>query len=272
MDCPLKDGISESDSAGLDPELTRRLPFFGGLHLAVSFLTRLPLPPPRCLEEGALARAMHLFPLAGLMVGAIGALVFALAALVLPQTLAAILAVAATLLATGAMHEDGLTDIADGFGGGKDRDGKLAIMKDSRIGSYGTATLIVALALRTGALAVMPGPARAAAALLAAHALARTAIPLVMQRLPPARPGGLGAAVGQPSPSTAGIAVTLGLAVAASVLPAGAALAAALAALAAAFAVAVLAWRQIGGQTGDVLGAVEQVVEVAVLLAVAAFP
>jgi adenosylcobinamide-GDP ribazoletransferase len=108
-------------------------------------------------------------------------------------------------------------------------------------------------------------------ALIAAHALARAAIPLAMQTLDPARETGLGAKVGRPSPSTAGIAVTLALALAALVLPAGAAFGASLAAGVATLAMTWLAWRQIGGQTGDVLGAIEQVVEISALLAVVVF-
>ena len=103
---------------------------------------------------GALARAAWAFPIAGLVVGLIGAIVYALAHRIgLPSWTAAALAVAATLLATGCLHEDGLADTADGFGGGKTREQKLEIMRDSRIGTYGVCALALSLLLRVGALA-----------------------------------------------------------------------------------------------------------------------
>ncbi|MDR3436998.1 adenosylcobinamide-GDP ribazoletransferase [Telmatospirillum sp.] len=264
--------MTEAGGGGIsvDTGHSGRLSFFDGLRLAIGCLTRLPIAVPSLSAGGSLAGAMHLFPLVGVLVGAIGSAVYGLAAIGLPPALAALLAVAATALATGAMHEDGLSDVADGFGGGADRDRKLAIMKDSRLGSYGALALVLGLSLRVGALASLGAPAAVAGALIASHALGRAAIPLVMQGLMPVRTGGLGATAGQPSPSTAGIAATLALIIVAMVLPAGAAFAAALAATAATFVLGAVAWRQIGGQTGDVLGAVEQVSEIAALLAIVA--
>lgn len=273
--CPLKEKAENrmfSDSSGPSvrpEEQNGRLPLFAGLHLAISFLTRLPLPASRLVENGALAHCMHLFPLVGVLVGGIGAAVYAL--LPLPPPLSAALALAAMAAATGAMHEDGLADIADGFGGGGDRDRKLAIMKDSRIGSYGAVALLLGLLLKLFAIAAIASSGRVAGALIAAHALARAAIPLAMQMLVPARESGLGVSVGNPSPSTAGIGATLALMIAALVLPAGAAFAASLAVVVTTLFMTWLAWRQIGGQTGDVLGAIEQVSEIAALLAAVAF-
>lgn len=249
---------------------TERLAPLGAIHMAVSFLTRLPLPSPRNVGKGALAKSMHMFPIAGVVVGGTGAVAYGLAHLLLPPTLAALLAVAVMASATGAMHEDGLADIADGFGGGTDRERKLAIMKDSRLGSYGAIALVLGLALKVFALAALASPGWVAGALIAAHALGRAAIPLVMRLLAPARENGLGATVGTPPASTAGIGATLALIVAAAVLPPGAAFAGCLAATAVTLGVAWLAWRQIGGQTGDVLGATEQAAEIAVLLAAVA--
>ncbi len=238
------------------------------LHLALVFLTRLPLPPLRALPEGGLARAMRLFPLAGAVVGGLAALAYLFGRLLFPPPLAALLALAAALLATGCLHEDGLADMADGFGGGKDKARKLEIMRDSRIGSYGVAALVMSLALRAAALASFADPWRAAAALVAAHALARGMIPLVMQLMGPARDNGLGHGAGQPSRSDAGTALLLAALIALLVLPLPqAALAVAGGALAA-LAVTRLALRHLGGHTGDVLGAVEQAVEVGVLLMV----
>jgi adenosylcobinamide-GDP ribazoletransferase len=274
--CPLKVSAenplsSEGAEASMaDPERDGRMATLAGLRLAVTFLTRLPLPAPKSTEDGALAHSMHLFPLVGVLVGGVGAGVYGLATRLLPPALAALLALAAMTALTGAMHEDGLADIADGFGGGADRESKLAIMKDSRIGSYGAVALLLGLLLKAAAIAALAAPGLVAGALIAAHALARAAIPLAMQLLAPARASGLGVSAGKPSASTAGIAATLGLIVAALVLPAGAAFGACLAAGLATLAMAMLAWRQIGGQTGDVLGAVEQVAEIAALLAVVA--
>jgi len=242
----------------------------GELHLAFAFLTRLPLPPVGMLPNGVLAPSMWVFPLVGAAVGAIGAGVYALADVALPKTLAALLAIAATILVTGAMHEDGLADVADGFGGGADRDAKLAIMKDSRIGSFGLLAVTLGLLLRVGALASLASPGLVAGAMIAAHALSRATIPVVMQGLMPARQTGLGASAGQPDVRIAGIAATVGLAIAALVLPVGAAVAASSAAALAAAVMAGLALQQVGGQTGDVLGAVEQLAETAALLAAVA--
>jgi adenosylcobinamide-GDP ribazoletransferase len=130
--------------------------------------------------------------------------------------------------------------------------------------------LILGVALRVGALAALASPWTVAAALIVAHALGRAAIPVAMQGLAPARSQGLGATVGQPSPSTAGIAATWAMAIAWLSLPNGTAAAAVVAVALAAAGLASLALRQIGGQTGDVLGAIEQSGEIAALLAIVA--
>ena len=240
------------------------------IRLALAFLTRLPFPPLPVLPDGALARAMRFFPLAGALVGAIGGGTYVLAHAVLTPGLAALLALAATIGVTGGLHEDGLADLADGFGGGGDKAAKLAIMRDSRIGSYGAITLVLGLLLRAGAVAALATPGLAAGALIAAHALARAAIPAAMQALAPARSDGLGANVGQPTGGTAAVAAALALVIALLALPSPRAVAAAVGAVFGAAAIIALARRQIGGHTGDVLGAVEQMAETAALLAAAA--
>ena len=240
------------------------------LHLALVFMTRLPLPPLGTVEPGGLARAMRLFPLVGLVVGAIGAAAFALAYQILPAGIAAIIAVAATIAVTGCLHEDGLADVADGFGGGGDKPRKLEIMRDSRIGTYGLVVVVLGLLLRVGALAELHDSAAVAVTLIAAHALSRAVIPAVMLALPPARADGLGATAGQPDAAVAGIAATVALVIAAAILTPAAATAAVISAAAGAATVALLARRHIGGQTGDVLGAVEQVAQTAAILGVLA--
>ncbi len=240
--------------------------------LAFGFLTRLPGPLARGSESGALGPALRLAPLVGLVVGVCGALVcwLALGGLGLPPWPAALLTVGATVWVTGALHEDGLADVADGFGGAFERGRKLAIMRDSRIGAYGVLALILSVGLRGAALAALAGPEAAAAALIAAHSLSRGLLAPVMLVLAPARDEGLAAAAGRPGPADALTALLLGLVVAALAVGGGLALMLGLAALAAAAVTAALAARQIGGYTGDVLGAVQQTSETAVLLIAAA--
>ncbi len=261
-------GIDEGDDLGEDEDEGADAVGFaaGGLTLALSFLTRLPLgsrePPP----PGKLARAMGTFPLVGVVIGGIGAALYAVLHQGLPASAAALLAVAATILITGGLHEDGLADTADGFGGGADRGRKLAIMRDSRIGTFGVLAVVLSVGLRATAIAQIGDSLTVAGALVAAHALARAAIPVAMQALAPARADGLGAAAGQPSGVQAGVAVTIAVIVAALVLPVSAALAALAGATIGFMAVVALAEKQIGGHTGDVLGAVEQAAETLALL------
>jgi adenosylcobinamide-GDP ribazoletransferase len=239
----------------------------GELRTAIAFLTRIPLAHAGSVSGGALAQAVWAFPLAGVIVGAIGALVYALAHwLGLPPWPAAALSVAATLAATGALHEDGLADTADGFGGGTTREQKLDIMRDARIGSYGVCALILSLLLRAGTLASLADPGAVAAALIAAHAAARAVIPVTMFFLAPARSDGLSFAAG--APSAPRVAAGIGIAVVVLLLGLGLVhTIAALMMLAIATALmTVLSDRQIGGQTGDVLGAIEQVSEIVVML------
>jgi adenosylcobinamide-GDP ribazoletransferase len=209
---------------------------------------------------------MGLFPLVGVVVGGIAAAVYALAHLLVPASIAAPLALLAAVLVTGGLHEDGLADTADGFGGGADRDAKLAIMRDPRIGAFGAVALILVLALRGTALAALDHPLLVAGALIAAHALARAAMPFAMRILAPARPDGLGAEAGRPGAVQTGIAATLAVIVVGLVLPVGAALAAVAGALIGALLMTLAARGQIGGYTGDVLGAIEQVAETAALI------
>jgi adenosylcobinamide-GDP ribazoletransferase len=258
------DGAEDEDEESESP-----LPI-GGLYLALSFLTRLPFRLRETPAPGALARAMGAFPLAGVVVGGIGAAVYALLHQLLPASASAILALAATMLVTGGLHEDGLADTADGFGGGADRDQKLAIMRDSRIGTYGVLALIVTFTLRAVALAEIGDSLIVAGALIASHALARGAIPVAMQALAPARSDGLGAAAGQPSATQIGVAVTLAVVIAALALPASTALAALAGATLGMMLVVGVAQMQIGGHTGDVLGAIEQCAETLALLGVLA--
>ena len=238
--------------------------------VALAFLTRLPAAPEPTADRTSLGASVVMFPIVGALIGLLGgggyALVFWLGVPPLP---AAVVALATTIWLTGALHEDGLADVADGFGGGRTLEDKLRIMRDPRIGSYGALALVLDLLARAGALAALAGPWTVAAALVVAGAVSRAALPPVMAMLPYARTDGLAAAAGRPHPLRAAAAVLVAALIAALLLgeAAGAAL---LAGAGAAFAVACLARRQIGGHTGDVLGAVQQLTEVGVLLGIVA--
>jgi cobalamin synthase len=127
--------------------------------IALIFLTRLPLRHAGAITGEDLARASWANPIAGALIGASGALVYLIAySIGLPPLLSALLAVAATILITGALHEDGLGDVADGFGGAFEREKKLAIMRDSRIGTYAGLALILSVAIRAAALTAIAEP------------------------------------------------------------------------------------------------------------------
>jgi adenosylcobinamide-GDP ribazoletransferase len=248
-----------------DPGMVGRL--LADLRLALVFLTRLPVRP----REGdirPLGAVAYVFPLAGAFVGLLGGLAFGVADWIgLPSLLAAIIAVAATVLATGGLHEDALGDVADGFGAGGGRDRILAIMRDSRLGTYGALALILATAARIAALATLPHPTLVLAALIAAGAASRTAATALMLWLPPARSDGLGAGAGRPVPDAVYIGITIASLAVWLVLGLGALILGAILGGGAAWLVGILAKRRIGGQTGDVLGAAVLACEIGVLLA-----
>ena len=229
-------------------------------------MTRLPVRA-RPVEGNDLIRASWTFPVIGAGVGAFGALIYWLtAAFGLPPLICAVFAVAATLLLTGGLHEDGLADTADGFGASAIRERKLAIMRDSQVGTYGAVALILSLMLRIGALASLADPALVAAALIASHSGARAAMLVFMRNVPNARGDGLSADAGAPTQGGTLTAAAIGAFTALLCLGLGAMLAALLLLAAVGAAMARLSIAQIGGQTGDVLGAFEQAAEIAILL------
>ena len=240
------------------------------LCVALIFLTRLAVRYSGAITGGDLARASWALPLIGVLVGGVGGLIYAIAlALHLPPLPSALLAVAATVLLTGAMHEDGLADVADGFWGGSTRERKLEIMRDSRIGTYACLALVFSVAIRAAAVAALATPAAAAAGLIAAHAGARSVMPMFMRVMPLARSEGLAASAGEPPAGAAFAALALGFLV--LILALGlVAVPAAFAGLGAAYLISKLAERHIGGRTGDVLGGAEQFAEAAILITAAA--
>src|SRR4051794_8082359 len=238
--------------------------------IAAGVLTRFPLAV-EAAEPGAIAASSWAFPLVGGGIGALCAVSFSIAGLLgLPVGAAALLAVATGLAATGALHEDGLADTADGFGGGGDRERKLAIMRDSAHGTYGVAALVLSLGLRVTPMVAIRAPVFVGLALIAAHAAWRAALPPIMFLLRPARAAGLGAAAGRPSLAVALTAPLLGGVIALATLGPSAGMVALLLAGGAVALAAMLARRQIGGYTGDVLGFFQQIGEIMMLLVVAA--
>jgi adenosylcobinamide-GDP ribazoletransferase len=239
--------------------------------LAVMLLTRL--PAGRMAVAPPIGAAVWAFPLVGAVVGGLCALVLGAALWVgIPASLAAGVALAAGILATGGLHEDGLADVADGFGGGRDRARKLEIMRDSRIGSYGGLALILSLGLRWQALAFLAAqrPKLAVLALIALAISSRAGMPLALLLMPAARPDGMGKSAEGPTQGRAFAAVAI--AALAVILLCGPQAApwviAAQAAVQLLFARAAM--RQIGGQSGDVLGAMQQLAEIAGWLAICA--
>jgi adenosylcobinamide-GDP ribazoletransferase len=262
-------------------------PAFPGAALAydlaacLRFYSRLPVPrlpgepdPHRVPDFGSVPRML---PLAGLILALPAGLVLIAGwSLGLGPFLAATLAVVAGILATGALHEDGLADVADGFGGGATRERRLEIMRDSRIGTYGGVALVLILALRVGALATLLDRigAGAALALVLAAILSRTAALAPLVLLAPARRDGAAAAVGSPKPGALAFAAGAGLGLAllawALGLPGAAIVLMPTLAVVMALALTALGQRKIGGHTGDLVGACQQCAEIAALLGLVA--
>jgi adenosylcobinamide-GDP ribazoletransferase len=241
------------------------------IKIGMLFSTRFPLSHSTPIGGADIARASWGLPVIGVLIGLLGALIYGIAfRFNLPPLVGAALAVATTLAATGCLHEDGLADTFDGFGGGSDRERRLEIMRDSRIGTYGACALATSLLLRVGALASLTTPGRVALALIAAHAGARAVVPLFLRVVPPARPDGLSADAGRPSQSSVVVAAALGFVLLLWSLGAARSVVALLLLLIVFGVMRRLCLRQIGGQTGDVAGALEQIGEIAVLLTAAA--
>lgn len=247
------------------------------LGAALRFYTRLPLP----MADGSRTHfvgVIRMAPIAGAVAGAIATAVAIAGALSgLSASVTASLALLALVALSGALHEDGLADTADGLGGGATRERALEIMRDSRIGAFGAVAIGLSLLLRYAALEALfqRGLAPAGAALIATAAFSRAAGCLPLALLEPARAQGAGAAAAaQGASASAAVALVLGLIVGMTPLAAGLGPAQTVSALAAgllaALAMTALARHRLGGQTGDILGATQQVAEIAVLLVLSA--
>ncbi len=234
-------------------------------------LTRLPVGWLGIRGSAGLARCVWAFPVVGLAVGSLGGSAYWLAhSLGVPAFLAASWATVALLLTTGAFHEDGLADTADGFGGGATRERKLVIMRDSRIGTYGAAALGLSLLIRISALAALERPYSVLIAFIAAAVAGRAAMIVPLLVLPPARADGMAAGMRDIPRWSAMLGLGLAGLALLSLLPVGAAFIIAVAVLAASLALAGLARAQIGGHSGDVLGATEVIAECVALTVIAA--
>jgi len=252
------------------------IPVLSDLPAALRFLTRLPVPGEPTPAPPDIDRLAPAFPLAGAMIGLIGAAVFLVAQALFGALLAAILTVAVLIAITGGFHEDGLADTADALGGWS-IERRLEIMKDSRIGSFGVLALIAGFALRVGALQTLAaqGAWTAAGALVAAGALSRLAGPALLAALPPARSSGLARAAGRPSAATMRTAAAIAIVIAAlAIIPSLGPLSlisGLVLALIGFLGLVRLARAQFGGQTGDVAGAAIVAVEIAFLIGVLIF-
>lgn len=248
--------------------IRRELEYFLG---AVRFFTRLPVPAWVGHSAEALNGSARWFPAVGLVVGGIAALVYLAALQLWPQPVAVLLAMAATLYATGAFHEDGLSDAADGLGGGWDKLRILEIMKDSRVGSYGVVALWLGLTGKFVLLAALD-PALVPWALLAGHALSRWCATLLLATMDYVREDLLAKAkplATRLSPGALLVATVCAAAPLAGLPWPQAALGLLLALLATVWLAAKFR-RWLGGYTGDCLGATQQVAEIAFYLGVLA--
>lgn len=246
--------------------------------VALQFFTRLPVPEIRDFSNDMLNASARYFPLVGLVVGLISAAVLWLAAQLFPMPIAALIAIAISILVTGAFHEDGLADTFDALGGAVPRERALVIMKDSRIGTYGAVALVLSQLLRWQALLLLPLEV-AAIVLIASHAAARAGAVSLMASLPYVRD--TDDSKSKPiAQDLSGAALLIALLL--GVLPAivfstvnlpiawklmGAGL---LAVMTVRFYCAYWFKKRLGGYTGDTLGCCEQFGEIGFLLAAAA--
>ncbi len=270
--------ITDKTPLPSEPAIHRANPliYFAGM---VRFFSRLPMPRLTAGDDPAampdFARAVTMLPFAAVVIALPAAIaLFALGSLTgLPSLTVAILAIALEVMVTGAMHEDGLADTADGFGGGLTTARKLEIMKDSRIGTYGAAAVGLALLARASLIAALlqESAALAALALVAASAISRMTAMLPLAILPPARPDGAAHSAGRPTSKALIVglffSLILTLAALAPFLGLARPTVGVVIAIGTVLAMTALADRQIGGQTGDVIGASQQIGTIAFLAA-----
>ncbi len=244
--------------------------FIENFALTIAFFSRIALPDSlgsKINHDAKLGEAAALFPVAGFVIAIPPALVWFVASLYLPATIAAGLAIGCGLLITGGLHEDGLADCADGLGATSDRERALEIMRDSQIGTYGCLALVLSVGLRWAALASL-GPVSGILAILICNSGARSVMTIAMQFSSYARPDGLGKQANDMPKSGFMIAMAIAFGIAAVLGWHWGIIALALACLIAWFFLKRLEHR-LGGYTGDGLGALEQIAEITILITLA---
>lgn len=245
---------------------------FNRLRLAIGLLTRLPVGQLSNFEPSELVRAAKYFPLAGAIVGSAGAIAILVSSALLPDPLPVVIGLATALLISGAFHEDGLADSADGLFGGQTVERRLAIMKDSRIGTFGVLALITVLALKGVSLSTVDALSMSRV-MIGAHAAARFFCTAAMWALPyvrPAEQSKYGALSSRVSFQEMLIALALVMAASALALQPATLMFGFAAALCGACLIGLAAKRRIGGITGDILGAIEQMSETLFMIAAVA--
>lgn len=251
-DTPTGDRRDDADKTSVDASV------LSDFWRAMALLSRVPLPPVGDFRAALIARSVWCWPLVGLVLAGLALLPAMLVDFLTGNPLVyAIFAIAAMVLLSGAMHEDGIADCADGFGGGMDRDRKLEIMRDSTVGTYAVVMLILTLGLRLVLITAAADIGQAGILFLIMAVISRAAMPVVMRILPPARDNGLGKGAGRPG----WLPVLVGFAIASAIVLVlggiGAMFAVIVGVMIAILIVAMVARSQIGGQTGDVLGATQ---------------
>ncbi len=242
--------------------------------LALQFLTRLPVGLEDLYSPERMSAAVRYYPLVGVLIGGLSAVVFLVSDLVFPAVIAVLFAMGAALLLTGAFHEDGLADTFDGIGGGQTREEALKIMRDSRLGTYGTLALVLALALKATALTMLV-PHLVVAALIAGHGLSRLSSVLVIATSRYVRDEGTGKPVaGGVSAASLVISLATGAMIIAiwCIFQAPMALVWALSGMIIGqFFMRLFFEPKLGGYTGDTLGAVQQASEIGFYLGLVAW-
>lgn len=235
---------------------------------ALMLLTRIPVNWQKVSPSGPpdLNRCLWIYPIIGLVVSIIGAAVYFITVWMnIPQSLSVIIALAAMIFATGAFHEDGLADVADGFGGGNSAEKKLEIMRDSRIGTYGGLALVIAVALKVTSLSVLSSE-QIIAAFISAGMISRLMIIYTLLVLNPARKDSLSSDAGKPSTNAIIVATLSALLISGLLIDPTVVIYIFITAFATTLAFCVLAHRQISGFSGDVLGAVQQLSEITIYI------
>lgn len=261
---------SQEPGYGVHEERSSSAQLWYAIRLCLGFLTRIPVFSVEYSGRASLAASSWAFPVVGIVVALAGAVVLWLADKVnLGGQLSALLALAAITLLTGALHEDGLADTADGFGLAGDIEKRIAAMRDPRIGVFGMVAIVIVFGARWIALGdlISISLSDGVTGLIAAAAISRGVLPAVMHSVPNARTEGLSFGAGRPEARPVGIALAISAVVAFFAFGFGGAILVLIVAGLTTYIVTIIARRLIGGQTGDVLGAIQQLTESAVLIA-----